>query len=267
MGLSPMPTEQWIETDDDIGRYHRHKLRQRALHGEAVYRALPESVDAQRELRDLLRDFLLRDTGGVYRQRGGDMHCLPGEFATPLDSDEPLWTSSLWVADDFVLMQALRGSYRLTAASLCCPSSWSLAEKFGCSLREIHDPIPGLHRVLTPRIDRFFEHLRPQHPVVRYNWSLQAHDRLADPPGTVHRVAEDTALYYRTERQSLLRLAKSRAVVFGIRVYLHPLQQLSQFRGALAALFEAIDAMSPALARYKGLDRLATAFRKYRALV
>ena len=69
--------------------------------------------------------------------------------------------------------------------------------------------------------------------MVRTNWALQAGDRL-NPNGTEEpAVSAETPLYYRSERQSLVRLPGSGAVAFTIRVYLHPLSQLAAVPGAL----------------------------------
>lgn len=265
MGLSPLGNASWIETDNHLGHYHRHKLAQRTQLGERVYRATPGSLAAQRELAKNLFAHLTKDQPELYRQEDGQLHCLAGEFLTPLETAEPLWNCSLWVADDLVIMERRGGEYRLTAASLCSPSHWRLEDKFDRPLREIHDPVPGFHDALTARIDRFFDHLKPQHPVVRSNWALQADDRL-NPRETTTRVAGPGApLYYRSERQSLTRLPDSGAVVFTIRVYLHPLDMLHDVPGALPALFAAIDRAPAALARYKGFDRLGPALAAYRA--
>ena len=147
--------------------------------------------------------------------------------------------------------------------SLCSPSHWRLAEKLGRPLREIHDPIPGIHEDLSPRIDRFFDHLRPEHPVQRFNWTLQADPGLFHPaPG---KAPEDASspLYYRVERQTLVRLPQTGAVVFTIRVFLHPLETLGARPGALSALGAAVAAAPPALARYKGFDTLRAALARY----
>lgn len=265
MGLSPLGSGRWIETDNDVGSYHRHKLDQRARHGDRVYRATPDSLPAQRELARLLLRHLVEDQAGLYRIENDRLRCEPGGFDVPLDSAEPLWNCSLWVADDLVIMAPRAGTYVLVAASLCSPSHWRLADKFGQPIRAIHDPIPGFHAALSPGIDRFFAHLRVAHPVVRGNWSIQVGDRLDQhPQGAEGPVDPDAPLFYRCERQSLLRLTESGAIAFTIRVYLHPLEALQSFPGALPALFAAFDAAPPALARYKGFDTLAAAFARYR---
>ena len=266
MGLSPLQARPWIETDTDLGHYHRHKHRQRERYGERVYRADPGSTAAQRELAHRLLAHLTEEQGQLYRLEEGTLVCEHGGFSVPLEDDEPLWGCSLWVADDLVIMEKSGSEYCLTAASLCSPSHWQLEEKFGRPMREIHDPIPGFHQKLTPRIDRFFDHLRPEHPVVRYNWSLQAGGLLSQRLEETAECTPDAALFYRSERQSLLRLPQSGAIAFTIRVYLHPLETLAEVPGALSAMFAAIDATPHALARYKGFDRLAAALSRYRGL-
>lgn len=264
MGLSPMEGQLWIETDQDIGRYHQHKLQQRASRGNGVYQCLQSSLPAQRELSGMLLEHLLTQRES-YRQEGDRLRCIPGQFTAQIDGDEPLWSSSLWVADDLVIMEKTAGAYSLTAASLCSPSHWRLAEKFGRTMREIHDPIPGFHQRLTPRVDRFFEHLRPKHPVVRFNWSVQADDALHQDPDQEIKIHPDTPLYYRTERQSLVRLPDTGAIAFTIRVYLHSLDTLRHIDRALPNLFAAIDGTPTPLSQYKGFNELAPALQKYRA--
>lgn len=266
MGLTPLGSGLWIETDTQLGDYHQHKLEQRALLGERVFRGTEGSLAAQRELAQHLLEHLTREQGELYRVEDQQLHCLAGDYLTPLnDSQEPLWNCALWVADDLVIMEKCEGEYRLTAASLCSPSHWRLEDKFNCSLREIHDEIPNFHETLTPRIDRFFEYLKPEHPVVRFNWALQADDQLNPVELDIPSVNRDTRLFYRSERQTLVRLPDTGAIAFTIRVYLHPLELLANKPGALAALLAAIDKTSPALAHYKGFDRLAPALDKLRA--
>jgi len=264
MGLSPLGGGQWIETDGHVGHYHRHKLQQRERCGNLVYRAAHGSLPAQRELSAALLEHLTRDQGDHYAVAAGELHCVPGGFHTPVESDEPLWNCSLWVADDLVLMEECRGRYLLTAASLCSASHWRLEEKFNRPLRQIHDPIPGFHRDLTPRIDRFFRHLRPEHPVVRHNWAVQVGDSLNERGEATVDVHPQSPLYYRTERQCLVRLPRSGAIAFTIRVYLHPLESLTGIEGALPALLAAVDSQPPALKAYKGFDRLEPALARYR---
>ncbi|NND68400.1 MAG: DUF3445 domain-containing protein [Halioglobus sp.] len=264
MGLSPLADAPWIETDSDLPRYHSHKLAERRRNEKAVYRTEAGSEPAQEELATLLLAHLTQEQPAWYELRDNTLCYKPAGLEMPVTGDEPLWQASLWVADDLVLMAPCGGDYRLVAASLCSPSHWRLADKFGCPLADIHAPIPDFAATLTPGVQRFFAHLQTRHPVVRYNWSLQATDELHPDPEEHGAVAPETALYYRTERQSLCRLPRSGAVAFTIRVYLHPLDCVGAHPDAMAALLEAVAATPPALAHYKGFDRLAPALEKYR---
>jgi len=100
--------------------------------------------------------------------------------------------------------------------------------------------------------------------VVRHNWSLQSGAGLCQRPDEWNSDEDCAALYYRSERQILRRLPQTAAVLFTIRVYLHPLDTLREKPGALDALFDAIDATPAALAAYKGFDTLAPQLTSYR---
>ncbi|MEQ9463653.1 MAG: DUF3445 domain-containing protein [Haliea sp.] len=264
MGLSPMPTEAWTEPDEDALLFHRHKLQQRQRLGDRVWRALPESVPAQMETAQLLAAHLQHDYPALYTRQGPLLQCAGGAVEVPLESSsEPLWNSSLWVADDLTLMEQRGDEYILTAASLCSPSHWLLEEKFGRSMSAIHELIPGFDAALGPKVERFFSHLRVAHPVVRHNWSLQAGNALCARAGDEIPGAAE-ALYYRSERQSLRRLPQTGAIVFTIRVYLHPLTALEAVPGAIPQLLAAIDACPPALYEYKGFARLERALAALR---
>ncbi|MBV9785849.1 MAG: DUF3445 domain-containing protein, partial [Acidisphaera sp.] len=64
------------------------------------------------------------------------------------------------------------GPYRLTAASLCFPTRWRLADKIGKPMQAIHATVPLYAERLARPVDRFFEKLAPQRPVFRTNFSL-----------------------------------------------------------------------------------------------
>lgn len=266
MGLRPLDPGDWIETDTSLSHFHQHTLAMRQLHGDAVYAALPLSLEAQRELLSLLCGHLLEKHADAYRRDGRGMSSAAGGFHVALtEADpEPLWQASLLVADDLVIMQPSANGYVLAAASLASPSHWRLQDKLGQPMRAVHDPIPGIHRQLTPRIERFLAHISPERPVSRFNWALQGDPGLFHPAAPEATASSDTTLYYRVERQTLRRLPRSGAIAFTIRVFLHPLAALSAVPGAIDTLVSAVDATPPALARYKGFPSLRDALEQYR---
>jgi len=170
-----------------------------------------------------------------------------------------------------VLMRKGETGWRLAAAGLCFPSSWSLAEKFARPLDDIHAPVPGFAAGTRPAalITRIFDNLSPQQPVERLNWSLQEDDRLHHPRSKDARDAGirpeaggllgnnlSASTFIRVERQTLRRLPLSGDILFTIRIHLDPLRRLAAHpqAGRLAgSLADQLDALSHAQLAYKGI--------------
>ena len=263
MGMEPLDKAKWIEPDDHYPKFLQHKLALKALEQQHIFDALPSSLEAQKELASELKRHLLNQHSHLYCPVAEGLSYLPNGINLASANTNPLWQASLWVADDLLIMQKLAGSYCLTAASLCSPSNWHLVEKIGQPMARIHDPVPTIHEKLTPKIDRFFDHLTLENPVQRFNWSLQANEKLAQfPEGKVIH-AVNTPLYYRCERQTLTRLPRTNAIAFTIRVYVYPIMSLTQVPSALTQLKSAIGAMPPSVARYKDIIYSAPALLKY----
>jgi hypothetical protein len=264
MGLQKIGPDQWLQADHEAGAFYRHKLHQFSIQADRVYQALPESRAAQSEFRSVLLDHLLHQHSSIYQRDGGSLVAPQLGLQWKLSGDENLWHSSLWIADDVCILQADNDDYRLVAASLCSPSQWYLGEKIGQSLSAIHTPIPGFGSQLTPKVSRFFSHLKVEHPVQRFNWSVQADQRLLwqDPDESI--LPASTDLYWRIERQTVRRLPKTSAIVFTIKVYIHPLEDLRKVSGGLSRLISAIDQCPEEISRYKDFDRIQLALEKYR---
>ncbi|MEM9140284.1 MAG: DUF3445 domain-containing protein, partial [Pseudomonadota bacterium] len=126
------------------------------------------------------------------------------------------------------------GEYRLKAAILCFPSRWLLAEKMNRPLTAIHEPVPHYDEVVAARVNRLFEGIRPDRALVRCNWLVHGDPELFRPTGrgdklggTVDREEPPAkGLYLRTERQTMVRLPDTQAVVFGIKTSVTPVDCL-----------------------------------------
>lgn len=262
MGLNRLDTGNWIQPCASLPHYLHNKLRARRRLGERVYTFLPRSLPAQRELRSLLLRHLCRDHARHYSAAAGCLHWQAGGAALrwPLHGAEPLWCTSQWIADDLCLLEAGERGYELTAASLSAPSYWRLEEKIGRPLDLIHAPVPGLAHKIGARVARFFDHLLPDHPVWRGNWSVVTSPELLQRGGGE---VQGSHLYLRVERQSLRRLPRTGAVVFGIRVTINPLADILPVPGAPAALKRAVRQLSPQESRYKSLAPLLPALEDF----
>lgn len=272
IGLKPLDLARWIEIDDYLEAYLAEKDRLYATIPEKVFAAQADTLEAQQEVLDLVQDHL--------RLHFPDLH---GHRATAGSDLPPLQRASLLVQDDLVLMRKDHDGWRLAAAALCFPASWSLAEKFGKPLQDIHEPVPGFGRGTRTAdiINRIFDNLHVEQPVERHNWSLQADGALYMPlsdRGRIERAAASAArfsdedvtarAFIRVERQTLRKLPRSGDILFTIRTHLDPLAALRRHpdRERIAAAFaEQLTALGEEQLGYKGiaadLDRLVSALR------
>jgi hypothetical protein len=71
--------------------------------------------------------------------------------------------------------------WRLEAACVCFPSRWSLGEKIGGSLGEVHSPAPSYDVEIGGPVNEFFERLSSERSFWRLNWTLLDDPELHQP--------------------------------------------------------------------------------------
>ena len=263
IGLKPLSLADWIDVDERLPAYLREKDRLFRDRPTEVFAAEPGTDGAQREVLALLADHLPVRLPQIYR-RDGDAERIAPDTVVSLADDPPLLTAARLVQDDLVLMRRGESGWRLAAASLSFPSSWSLAEKFGRPIHEVHAPVPGFGDGTrnAELIARMFDNLRPETPVIRWNWSLYGDDRLFHPDvvGPQERRfgagAQAEHVVLRSERQTLRRLPLSGDIVFTIKIAVDPLAALERHsRGPqiVAALIAQLEALTDQQLAYKGM--------------
>lgn len=251
LGLHPLADCDWLDIDGDFSQFHCHKIEQGELRLQSVYGQLRGSEAAVAELSKLLEQHLLVEHGSDYaRTKSGLLHRPSGlEFPLPAEN---LWQTSLWIQEDICLLQQIDSEFQLTAASVCSPSNWHPADKIGRSLDRIHKPVPGYEEQLSQRVNTLFAALKPDKPLLRYNWSLQPgnelywRDKLAprDPAAPQ---------FWRVERQTLRRLPETGAVVFMIRIYLHKRSEIEKNPQVKMNLQSLLERLPEEEKIYKGL--------------
>jgi hypothetical protein len=256
IGLKPLDSAEWIEVDDHLRAYLDEKDRVSQRAPDQVFAAEPESLDAQREVLEMVASHLPVRFSDVYRINGSAIDIVPAfrrvDLASPLP---PLLSAAALVQEDLVIMARGADAWRLSAASLCFPSSWHLREKFGRPLHEVHAPVPefGEGTRNAGMIERIFDNLRPEQPVVRWNWSIHDDDALFHPP-TGRPYDFGRGAFLRLERQTLRKLPRTGAILFTIRIHLNPIAVLANHPPELAAqLAGQLAAMDAAQLAYKGL--------------
>jgi hypothetical protein len=185
IGLKPLDPAEWIDVDEHLPAYLAEKERIGAARPEEVFAAEPGRETAQAEVLALLAAHLPQRFPDVYRRAGNEIEIVPANRRVALDAPglAPLQIAAGLVQEDLVLLRKGEAGWRLAAASLCFPSSWALREKFGRPMHAIHAPVPGFGEGTrnAQLIERMFDHLRPEMPVLRWNWSLYGDDALFHP--------------------------------------------------------------------------------------
>jgi dimethylamine monooxygenase subunit A len=280
IGLKPLDPADWIEVDGHLLPYLAEKRRLYAEIPERVFVEQDGTRDAQQEVLELLGAYLPERFPDTHRRSDAGVAVVGATSRPTIPSSlagAPLVAASLLVQEDLILMRRGEDGWRLVAGSLCFPSSWSLVEKFGKPLQQIHEPVPGFGPGTRPAdvINRMFDGLQGQ-AVERYNWSIQSGDALYHPLSNIERIDRATSrptrfldgdvkthAFIRVERQTLRKLPASRDILFTIRIHLDPLAVLARHpdRATLAASFAAqLEALDVAQLDYKGLtsdrDRL-----------
>ncbi|TPM97832.1 DUF3445 domain-containing protein [Mesorhizobium sp. B2-1-3A] len=280
IGLKPLDPANWIEVDGHLLPYLAEKRRLYAEIPERVFVEEDGTRDAQQEVLDLLGAYLPERFPRTHRRTDAGIELVgaANHPALPMGlADAPLVAASLLVQEDLILMRRDDSGWRLAAGSLCFPSSWSLLEKFGKPLQQIHEPVPGFGPGTRPAelITRMFDGLQGQ-AIERFNWSIQADNALYHPLSNVERIDRATSrptrfpdgdvkahAFIRVERQTLRKLPASRDILFTIRIHLDPFAVLERHpdRATLALSFAAqLEALDLDQLDYKGLtsdrDRL-----------
>jgi dimethylamine monooxygenase subunit A len=273
IGLKPLDVDEWIDADERLGADLAEKERLAATHWDEVFAAEACTEAAQAEVLALLAAHLPRRFPQLYRREEDAM--LVAGRPVPLGATPALWTAARLVQEDLVIMRRGQSGWRLAAATLCFPSSWRLAEKFRRPIHELHAPVPGFgegtrHAEL---IGRMFDNMRPDTPMLRWNWSVYGDAELFHPHNSPARRFGDGVraehVFLRVERQTLRRLPATGDVLFTVRVFVDPLERLERHSDAprlASALIEQLNAFNTEQLDYKGMtlerDRLVARLRE-----
>lgn len=269
IGIRPLDPMDWIEVDTALPAYLDEKARLETAAFAQIFMAERETEAAQSEVLSQLAAHLVDRFPAIYRRDGTTIAIAPAgrsvHVADP--SVPPLQRAARLVQEDLVLMRRGAAHWRLAAASLCFPSSWVLAEKFGRPMHEVHGPVPGFGDGTRNAglIERMFDNCRPEMPMIRWNWSLFGDDQLFHPePGHPDRPRFADGAFLRLERQTFTRLKLSGDLLFTIRIGINPVDSLAEHPAGAqiaATLMRQLDELTETQLAYKGLLADHTALR------
>lgn len=261
LGLTTVAEPDWIEFDTHYPAHmaERHRLLD---HRRAeVLEAIPGSEPIQEEMLAMLAAHLTTHHPAWFTRDGDRIanHLL--DQALDLGAD-PLDRIGRLVQEDVCLLRDEGdGTLTLVAAILCFPSRWRLSSKMGKPLAAIHTPVPLYKDTLERPVDRFLSALKSGRIAKRLNWSIMDDPTLFQPTGhgvndfECHVTADNAGdtLVMRVERQTFRRLPRTGAIAFGIRVHVTPLAQIAAIPGEATRLLAAVQALPPAMERYKSM--------------
>jgi hypothetical protein len=213
-GTRPLDPADWLITDEAHSAQMAPRDRLIAGRRSDVIALDAAARPAAEELLDAVLEALrARPDYAV-----GEVTRRPDGVEVPCDRADPLATVGRLVQEDFCIMQKRGAEHVLTGAVLCFPSRWVLAEKFLRPLVRIHAPVEPYDDEIARRVQRLFDGVRPGRPLWRVNLVRHRDPALFQPVSETskeRREAEE-APYLRSERQCILRLPQTGAVVFSI---------------------------------------------------
>jgi len=216
-GVQPLDMADWLRRDDAFAAQMAERDRLLSARPRDVTDGDLDGLAAQEVLETVLRAL------GAEYERSADAVRRPDGGTVALDAAPPLVTAARLVQEDLCVLEAgAGGEHVLTAAVLCFPASWTLSEKIGRPMTAIHGPVERYTPDMARRVQRLFDAIRPGRPLWRQNALLYADPALYHPRSEATPRDDSTreTPYLRSERQCLLRLPKTGAVLFSIHTYL-----------------------------------------------
>lgn len=200
----PLPRMQpvrggWLRKDEAFSAQLAEKARLLQVRRSDVLVMLPEAAPACAEALGVICASLGVPLQGAMR-------------------DDPLWAISQHIQEDICILEKRGHAHVLTAALLCFPAGWTLSEKIGRPLMRIHKPVAAYDDQIGGRVQRLFDGVQPGQPLWRANLLRYADPTLYQPhkEDAPRSDTPDRAAFERSERQTVLRLPKTNAVVFAI---------------------------------------------------
>jgi hypothetical protein len=209
-GTMPCDADDWLRVDEVYAAQMAYRTALLAEHPQAV---LSEST--QETGQEILSE-ALRILPGLGFSVAGDVVICPDGRKVTRDTTAPLHTLSHLVQEDICILEKQGNEHVMTGAVLCFPANWRLAEKIRRPLTGIHDPVDEYDDNIARRVQRLFDGVRVGKPLWRFNKLPYVDADLHQP---YKRTVTDRMPFVRSERQCILRLPKTEAVIFTIHTY------------------------------------------------
>ena len=218
-GIKPLDHDGWIQQDDAFAGQMALRDWFIAHDRDAVF---AQSGACNAAMADVLAQVLSIVKGRAGYTVMDDAVLRPDGVHVPLDG-HPMLTAARLVQEDLCLHEKRGDEHVMTAAVLCFPASWTLAEKIGRPLSVIHRLVDSYDDNIGRRVQRLFDGVQVGRPLWRYNVMRYQSAELFHPrrENAPRQVDDDgQGDYLRSEHQALVRMPQSGAVLFAIHTYL-----------------------------------------------
>lgn len=224
-GIQPLHLDHWLIRDEVFEGQMAERHRLLTGFRAEVFHQAPDAQAAATEVLDLILQQLSKDP--QYQVQSHQV-TRPDGVVVPINRSKPLETAGQLVQEDLCLLQKRDQEHVLTAAFLCFPASWWLDEKILRPLSAIHTPVAPYDADMAARVQRMLDLMRPEQPLWRSNLLFYNDPALFAPrsEASPRPDTNGTHGYVRAERQSLIKLPDTQAVVFSIHTYLARLTDL-----------------------------------------
>jgi hypothetical protein len=238
---------------------------------------LPHMMAAQWDTLELIMESLAKDYPADFQlQRAGnkwtwtnrplgirDQFVFGDTHSLPCDPFEYITRQA---QGDFTLQDQRENNLFVDGGMVTTQADWSLEFDVGMSFHEWHGPVPLAHeKGVFDRALQFLLRLQYGQPVRRLNWTMTVNPRLDTSPENYPLWGPDRTkitpenvgdlLHLRVELQTLFRLPRSNAILFGIRAYLASIGELARVPKWGRRLHRVLKDLHPDIATYKGLTR------------
>ncbi|NCO22390.1 MAG: DUF3445 domain-containing protein [Rhodobacterales bacterium] len=213
--MQPVRPGAWLQVDEAYAPQLALKARLLATRPGDVLAVLPGAEAAADELLDVVLAEVAEIAGF---EVGAQAVARPDGVTVALDRSAPLVTLSRLVQEDLCILHKQGSEHVLTAALLCFPAAWTLAEKIGRPLGRIHTPVPRYDADVAARVQRMFDMVGGGRVLWRANLLRYDDPALFQPhtEAAPRAVGHEGSPYERSERQTILRLPQTGAVIFSI---------------------------------------------------
>jgi len=211
-GTMPCDAKDWLRVDEAYGAQMAYRAQLLADRPEAV---LYENDTTRQTAGEVLQEALLVLPDLGFSVADDHVICPDGRRVL-IDQAGPLRTLGHLVQEDICVLEKRGDEHVMTSAVLCFPANWRLAEKINRPLTGIHEPVAEYDPNIARRVQRLFDGVQVGRPLWRFNKLFYADPDLHQP----HRQAiTDDMRFVRSERQCILRMPRTQAVIFTIHSF------------------------------------------------